>query len=250
MTKKQLLYLPLILISIGITDKIYASTTQNYNSKGSVGFKQEDKGQLPVDPNLPNPLLPVSPQNPDGSTPNPGGIGTLTIDFASSLDFGNHSISNKDQVYFAKAQKYFDSKDVTPNYVQVTDRRGTFSGWSLSVVENIQFTQVESGPQKYKELNGATISFNNSIADSNTAEKSPNTTNSISLVPGVSTQIALAEVGSGAGTWVIRWGNQSSITEGGLNPDVSLFVPGTTPKDAADYTTTLSWILSDLPTNS
>lgn len=49
---------------------------------------------------------------------------------------------------------------------------------------------------------------------------------------------------------MIRWGNQSSITEGGLNPEVSLFVPGTTPKDAADYTTSLSWILLDLPTNS
>ncbi|WP_254558779.1 WxL domain-containing protein, partial [Salmonella enterica] len=77
--------------------------------------------------------LPVFPQNPDGSKPNPGGNGSLTIDFASSFDFGNHKISNKDQTYLAKAQKYFDSEVLTPNYVQVTDRRGTFAGWNLKV---------------------------------------------------------------------------------------------------------------------
>lgn len=127
MTKRQLLCLPLILISIGITGKTYASTTQNYNSNGSVGFGQESKVQLPVDPEEPNPSLPVDPKNPDGSKPNPGGNGKLTIDFASSFDFGIHDISNQNQTYLAKAQKYFNSDDITSNYVQVTDIRGTWT---------------------------------------------------------------------------------------------------------------------------
>lgn len=248
--KRQLLYLPLILISIGITDKTCASTTQNYNGESKVGFFQEHHLHLPVNPEEPNPSLPVAPMNPEGSNPDTGGDGVLTIDFASIFDFGIHDISNQNQTYLAKAQKYSNSDDITSNYVQVTDVRGTFSGWSLSVIEKSQFTQVESGPQKYKELKGSVISLNNSLPDSNSDEKSPITTSSISLVPGVASQVALTEVGSGAGTWVIQWGEDDSITKDESDPDVTLYVPGTTPKDPAAYTTTLSWILSELPSNT
>ncbi|MDN5584842.1 MAG: WxL domain-containing protein, partial [Lactobacillus sp.] len=148
-----------------------------------------------------------------------------------------------------KAQKYFDSEVLTPNYVQVTDRRGTFAGWNLKVVEKTQFTQIDSGPQKYKVLKGATINLKSSETASFTNEKSPKTQTISGLIPGVETQVALASTGEGAGTWVIRWGNDSMVTEDGLTTAVSLFVPGDTPKDATAYTTTLNWILSDLPTN-
>ena len=234
MKKIRWLSVPLILMTLGLEIRVNAAEVQSYNSQGIVGFGPGNGIQPPVDPNKPDPTLPVFPQNPDGSKPNPGGNGSLTIDFASSFDFGNHKISSKDQTYLAKAQKYFDSEVLTPNYVQVTDRRGTFAGWNLKVVEKTQFTQIDSGPQKYKVLKGATINLKSSETAS---------------IPGVETQVALASTGEGAGTWVIRWGNDSMVTEDGLTTAVSLFVPGDTPKDATAYTTTLNWILSDLPTN-
>lgn len=250
MKKITLLSVPLILISLGLAHKAYAATTQTYDSQGIVGFSAGSGVQPPVDPNTPDPTLPVDPQNPDGSKPTPGGDGPLTIDFASSFDFGTHAISNEDQTYLAKAQKYFNSETLTPNYVQVTDRRGTFSGWALKVVETSQFTQVATGPQKYKTLNGSAISLRNPVPASTNGTSAPKAQEVLSLIPGVETQVALATSGEGAGTWVIRWGSQTSITKDGLTPDVTLFVPGTTPKDAAAYTTTLNWILSDLPTNT
>lgn len=250
MKKIRWLSIPLILMTLGLEIRVNAAEVQSYNSQGIVGFGPGSGVQPPVNPNKPDPTLPVFPQNPDGSKPNPGGNGSLTIDFASSFDFGNHKISNKDQTYLAKAQKYFDSEVLTPNYVQVTDRRGTFAGWNLKVVEKTQVTQIDSGPQKYKVLKGATINLKSSETASFTNEKSPKTQTLSGLIPGVETQVALASTGEGAGTWVIRWGNDSMVTEDGLTTAVSLFVPGDTPKDATAYTTTLNWILSDLPTNA
>ncbi|GAX48038.1 WxL domain-containing protein [Pseudolactococcus reticulitermitis] len=250
MKKTTLLSVPLILISLGLAVKADATTTQSSTSQGIVGFSTGGGTQSPVDPNLPDPTLPVTPQNPDGSTPNPGGDGPLTIDFASSFDFGTHDISNQDQTYVAKAQRYFNSGDLTPNYVQVTDRRGTFSGWELKVMELTQFTQISTGPQKYRELKGSTISLKNPIPASLNGDNAPSAQAIQSLIPGVETQIALAVSGKGAGTWVVRWGSQENITQEGLNPEVTLFVPGATPKDATAYQTTLNWILSDLPKNT
>jgi hypothetical protein len=237
-------------MSLGLAAKVSATTTQSYDSQGVVGFSTGGGTQPPVDPNRPDPTLPVLPQNPDGSKPAPGGSGPLTIDFASSFDFGTHDISNQDQTYFAKAQKYFKSTDLTPNYVQVTDRRGTFSGWELKVMETSQFTQIATGPQKYKELQGAAISLKTPVSVSDNGQGAPKAQEIQNLVPGVETQIALASSGEGAGTWVIRWGSQESLTQDGLSQALTLFVPGTTPKDATAYQTTLNWILSDLPKNT
>ena len=94
------------------------------------------------------------------------------------------------------------------------------------------------------------INLKSSETASFTNEKSPKTQTISGLIPGVETQVTLASTGEGAGTWVIRWGNDSMVTEEGLTTAVSLFVPGDTPKDATAYTTTLNWILSDLPTNA
>lgn len=242
--------MPLILISLGLAGKASAATTQVYGSQGIVGFSTGGGVQPPVDPNTPDPTVPVDPQNPDGSKPAPGGDGPLTIDFASSLDFGVHTISNQNQTYLAKAQKYFNSTALTPDYVQVTDRRGTFAGWVLKVSQTAQFREVANGPQKYPDLKGAMISLQNPTPASKNGAFAPNASAVSDLVPGIETVVAQADAGKGAGTWVIRWGNQGDITKDGLSPDVTLFVPGTTPKDAASYTTTLNWILSDLPTNT
>ncbi|RZI49396.1 WxL domain-containing protein [Lactococcus kimchii] len=251
MKKTFLLSVPLFLMILGATVQTDADTVA-YQSDAKIGFTAGSGTTPPVDPNQPDPTDPVSPENPDGSKPAPGGNGTLTIDFASSFDFGTHSISHDDQTYLAKAQKYFQSNTVTPDYVQVTDLRGTAAGWTLKVIEESQFKEQSSGPNKYPELKGASISLKNPTPASDTNQNAPATQEVLNLLPNTETTVAHATSGQGAGTWVIRWGDQSSLqTQDGttFTPNVTLFVPGSSPKDAAAYTTSLRWLLSDLPAN-
>jgi hypothetical protein len=80
----------------------------------------------------------------------------------------------------------------------------------------------------------------------------PDTQTVTDLVPNAEAIIATAADGTGAGTWAIRWGEQADLQTkdtGVVTPDVKLFVPGTTGKEAGTYTTTLTWSLSSLPTN-
>lgn len=90
----------------------------------------------PTNPDNPNPVDPVDPTDPNG--PKPGTPGPLSIDYASSIDFGKQKITSTNQVYNVKPQK-FGGRDDGPNYVQVTDSRGTEKGWSLQVKQNGQF---------------------------------------------------------------------------------------------------------------
>ena len=112
MKKIRWLSIPLILMTLGLEIRVNAAEVQSYNSQGIVGFGPGSGIQPPVNPNKPDPTLPVFPQNPDGSKPNPGGNGSLTIDFASSFDFGNHKISNKDQTYFLSQLKQHQIKNI------------------------------------------------------------------------------------------------------------------------------------------
>ena len=76
---------------------------------------------------------------------------------------------------------------------------------------------------------------------------------------GASSVVAGAKVGAGAGTWAVAWGQASDVetvteknaedvdVETQITKTVSLTVPGSTPKDAVKYSTTLTWTLSDTP---
>ena len=115
-----------------------ASTGGDYTSNGYVNFAEGDNtGINPVDPL--DPSVPVGPTNPDGTDPTPGTGGALSIDFASSLSFGTQKISSKDATYFAHAQWISKDKDgsavdmTRPNYVQVTDTRGTWDGHHIGL---------------------------------------------------------------------------------------------------------------------
>lgn len=79
---------------------------QFYPSEGDVGFTSGNEITPPVDPNDPDPnkpIRPIDPTNPNG--PKPGTPGPLSVDFVSSLDFGEQEITNKDRTYYARAQR-------------------------------------------------------------------------------------------------------------------------------------------------
>ena len=118
MKKTVLLTSATILLGVGF-QAINASAAETfpkeYNTEGTITFEAGDNEITPpVDPENPDPEKPVKPIDPtDPEGPNPGTQGPLSIDYASSFDFGKNRISNKDQVYFARAQQYQENQKDT-----------------------------------------------------------------------------------------------------------------------------------------
>ncbi|MGF9853101.1 WxL domain-containing protein [Bacillus paramobilis] len=219
----------------------FAADGGEYKSNAIIEFEPSTDPTLPVDPTdpgNPDPVNPIDPTDPNG--PNPGTNGPLSIDYASSLDFGKQKITSTNQVYKAAAQKFNERGD-GPNYVQVTDNRGTETGWSLQVKQDGQF-KSESG----KELTGAEITFNNGVVNTVSASQKPSVVqSSFSLTPegtGVAENIMSAKAGEGAGTYVLAFGDDSTAAD-----SIELSVPGKTTKYAEKYSTSLTWTLTDVP---
>ena len=198
----------------------------------------------PVDPIDPGkPVKPVDPIDPEKPV-DPGTSGPLSLDYASSLNFGKQKITTDNEVYYAKAQSVEVSKGVfkdKPLYAQITDGRGTLKGWSLFVSQKSQFKT-----DKDEELEGAVIRFENGEQASVSLAKPPSFVRSITNVTGnlkgESTKVMAAKDGEAGGTYVYRLGND--ITK---EKSVALEIPGDTVKKKAVYSTTLVWTLSDTP---
>ncbi|WP_413518079.1 WxL domain-containing protein [Carnobacterium maltaromaticum] len=243
----------LTVIGLGApTFSALAEEGESYQSNGSVEFIANTDPVSPVDPENPDPEKPVTPIDPtDPTGTNPGTSGPLSIDYASSLDFGQNKITNKNETYYANAQTFAEMKsEYRGNYVQVTDNRGTNSGWALNLKQEGQLTSETA--KQYKELTGAQISLGASVASSiSEGVLSPVVTN-VQLDPeGANSVIMLAKEGSGAGTWVDYFGKAEEMTIDGKivqkNKSVTLEIPGKTPKEAVKYTTKLTWSLTDVP---
>lgn len=233
-----------------------AETVKTYQTNGVVEFIPSTDPSKPMDPTNPDSeedVTPEDPTNPDGK-PGAGTSGPLSIDYASSLDFGVNQIANKDITYYANAQKLNTEKGskYTPNYVQITDNRGTNAGWTLKVKQGGQFSNDTA---QHKELTGAQIQFVDPTVTSNSTAKAPTPANVITLDPkGAESLVMSAKSTEGAGVWIDRWGTAEEITNDQeekvqKNKAISLSIPGGTPKDAVKYSTKLTWSLSDTPSN-
>ncbi len=252
-----------ISLTINVSPTLAASEgndeyTKAYRSNGIVEFVPNEDGAEIVDPENPDPENPVDPVDPtDPNGPNPGTSGPLSIDFASSLDFGKNKISTKDEVYYAEPQYFInaetgeiDEEMVRPAYVQVTDNRGTNAGWILTVKEE---TQLRNENTLNQELIGAEIKFTNAKVVSNGNTEPPDV-HDITLVPGETSIAMAAAEDTGAGTWINRFGTVDEMEVDGevvqKNTSITLSVPGSIPKDAVGYRTELTWTLTDVPENS
>lgn len=254
------LLVPICFSTTSLT--VFADDETSYEktitSNGVIQFIPDTAPTDPVDPKNPDPEKPIKPWDP--STPdheaNQGTSGPLSLDFASSLDFGNNKITNKDAIYYAEPQYLwneeksgFDSSNARPNFVQVTDKRGTNGGWSLTLKQQGQFKNEQT---LHKELKGASISLTKGEVSSTVQDvEKPQSFDIIDLVPEETVSVMTAAKDAGAGTWVNYFGNIETIElEGEMvqkNTAISLAVPGTTPKDAVKYETELLWTLSDIP---
>lgn len=209
-----------------------------------------------------NPIDPTNPTNPKPEKPNPvkpGTEGPLSIDFASDFDFGTQEITTEDKVYMAKAQTYVDSEKETPNFVQITDKRGSNAGWSLNVKQEHQFKNEET---QNKYLEGASIKFAAGEVVSNGKGKKPSVHEAVlDSEKGSFHKVMTAEKTEGSGTWAKLFGSSDGLVEVEKEDDkgnivkekrdsgVTLSIPGATQKDAVEYNTTLNWQLTNEPGN-
>ncbi|MGO2266996.1 WxL domain-containing protein [Vagococcus salmoninarum] len=221
------------------------------NTIGQIIFKSDDGTGTtppvhPVDPIDPeNPIDPVDPIDPEKPV-EPGTSGPLSLDFASSFNFGEQLIVPTDMTYYAAPQLAKDPANPgkfieRPLYAQVTDSRGTEAGWNLSVKQEKQFQAATDN----RELNGAKIVFTNGQVNTVSESKNPSTvTANLELVPGATQVLVEAAVKEGVGTTVYLLGDEKSMKE-----SVMLNIPGKTTKIKDTYKTSLTWILSVLPGN-
>ncbi|TFI65608.1 cell surface protein [Carnobacterium divergens] len=252
-TVGTVLFSTLLLSGVGHVSAAPGPIPANRDTNAQVKFIEDESPTDPTDPTDPDPTDPVKPVDPtDPEKPvEPGTNGPLSLDYASSLDFGEQLISNKTQSYFAKPQFLrgsdgkIDTENPIPNYAQVTDKRGGEKGWALSVKQNGQFKSVKES----RELVGAEITFKNGEVASASSSKAPSAVKkSFSLKAdgtGVAENVMAASKGEGFGTWVYRSGDVSTMAE-----SIELSVPGATVKDADTYKTTLTWTLTDVPDNT
>lgn len=223
---------------------VFADEVGTMNSKTDVSFTVSEDPTNPVNPV--DPGTEVGPKDPnDPNDPHePGTKGPLSIDYVSNFHFGKQAMSGNDKVYTAQLDKVkekgTDGKEIeVPNYLQVTDNRGTNKGWKVTVKQDGQFKAGNN------ELTGAELKLSNPVANSTIDKKYAPKVETVTLNPNGDTQpVAIAQEETGMGTWVTAYGKDAVQGE----KSVTLSVPGTTAKvKDLQYETTLIWALEDTP---
>lgn len=220
------------------TVKLGKEVNLTVQDQGELAIKPYDEPTKPMDPENPKePIDPVDPTTPD-KKPSEGTKGPLSIDFVSSLRFGEQVISFKDKTYFAKAQEFADGSQKM-NYIQITDNRMNGASWTLSVKQN--------GPLKDEEgheLDGAKITFHNAeVLSSNQMPELSLVKDSFEVTNDIQ-DVLVGKSGTEESTYVYRFGDEET-----KESSIQLEVPGETPKYATTYKTSLTWLLSDVPVN-
>lgn len=234
-----------LLLSIGAAGFAPEAKAEDktYDTQGKVTLEIDDSAEQPTDPI--DPGKPVTPTDPN----KPGTSGPLSIDVATNFNFETGKVSTKDATYKAEPTKVDvgDGKlEDRPNYVQVTDKRGGQKGWTLSLVQNGQFKAKGS----QAELDGAEIKIKNieTVATPGTLATAPSTapeTVTLSSTGASTNTILAAAEDEGGGTWISRFGDADTMGE-----SVELTIPGKTVQEADEYTTSLTWTLSETPANT
>ncbi|WP_439443132.1 WxL domain-containing protein [Listeria aquatica] len=216
-------------------------TAATYSSKGDVSFTLDNSSVPPLDPTNPDKDKPIQ-DNPKDPV-DPGTTGPLTIDRVSNIHFGEQKVSSKDETYWAKPTEIIlndGTSTSAPNYVQLTDKRGTNVGWKLQVTQEDQFKT-----QDQKALEGAQVTFANGLTKKEATNQASAPTTQTPVVFdkfGQAKTIMTATKGSGMGTWFENFGDSSN-----MDKSISLFVPGVSAKDQTGYSATFTWTLLDSP---
>lgn len=223
---------------------------ETYTGWGAVGFEVPTDPTDPVDPE--DPSEPIDPDDPDqpGPGPDEGTPGPLSIDFASNFYFGSENpISGIPQTLNARLQPTTDGD--RPNFVQVTDARGVFTGWNLQV-EASEFVVPPGQPHEGTVLTGAQISWRNGTIVSPVSEdiRANGHHASRTLIPGAPVDAMWADDTYGAGTNLLRFGTTDGDVQeeddAHASTSVQLNIPAGVARETL-YMATITWTISDTP---
>ncbi|EAC5342571.1 WxL domain-containing protein [Listeria monocytogenes] len=270
-TTASLLALGLIVAPVLSGDFASAATSVTKDSKGIVKF---DKSTTPdPDPVNPDPVDP-DPVIPDPTDP-PVGTDGLWILAVSDWDFGTHNVSSLSSgalnVHAADdtISTYVDANDngqqdlpgevsvtkkVTP-YAQISDVRGTNTGWTLSVTGSAfkdSSTPAKTIPGAELTIPKSTVSSATSTAQAPTGYDSV----TISMTGGAAVPVMAAKDmqtatptnfndDQGMGTWTDSFGSQAVSATDTSKPKLS--IPKNVVVADGTYQSTLTWTLSDTP---
>ncbi|MGX7136394.1 WxL domain-containing protein [Enterococcus silesiacus] len=253
------------LISVSFKQEVSFATADTLDGSGSVTVTGSDHTK-PIDPE--NPGTTVDP----GESPNT--TGPLRIDYVSALNFNKAIIKKNERTYEALAQQFFDETEPRGSYIQITDQRGSSTGWTLQVKQNTQFHNPVIQKQEEQTLVGAYLSLDKGWANSSGDSQAPTVTRETIGLNAINTayEVATASPGTGRGVWTIAFGaseansNQQSATLKPLkdsdgkavidevykkpaytNSAVSLTIPESTKIYPVQYETEITWILAKLP---
>lgn len=262
--------LGVMMVSVGLV-QVEAKETISAETKGEVTFKRDDEtGPIIVDPTDPENPNVIDPEGGGGSAGN--GTKSFNINWVSEFKFGDMLITGQ------KISQYADSatlnfigandtdeqiipKTNLPNFIQVTDNRGTNTGWKVTASAS-EFRQydAENQPLDDKSLKGAQLLLTNPqiFSQGSDEELSPTANaNSIDLLENKGTPVSImtAAEKKGQGTWSLAWSPNSKgehfefVYNEGVDKGVQLVVPVTAlPEADKTYTSEIEWILSDTPT--
>ncbi|EHF6199693.1 WxL domain-containing protein [Listeria monocytogenes] len=270
-TTASLLALGLIVAPVLSGDFASAATSVTKDSKGIVKF---DKSTTPdPDPVNPDPVDP-DPVIPDPTDP-PVGTDGLWILAVSDWDFGTHNVSSLSSgalnVHAADdtISTYVDAngngqqdlpgevsvtKKVTP-YAQISDVRGTNTGWTLSVTGS----DFKDSSTPAKMIPGAELTIPKSTVSSATSTAQAPTgydSVTISMTGGAAVPVMAAKDmqtatptnfndDQGMGTWTDSFGSQAVSATDTSKPKLS--IPKNVVVADGTYQSTLTWTLSDTP---
>ncbi|HEY4599726.1 MAG TPA: WxL domain-containing protein [Cerasibacillus sp.] len=204
-----------------------AASQSTGTSKATITFEEDTDIPDILDPDNPDePYIP-DPDD-DGAT---GHAGPLSLDYVSSIAFGNHKLSLKEEEY--------QSTTITP-FIQVTDKRGNATGWQVEVKATPFFDDRTT-----TALKGAMLHFTGgeclSSTDNQYIAPIPETFD-LATDGLTASKVVSASENEGRGSWVTKWCAKGEP----LNHKVTLTIPGGVAKEGV-YKSTLTWTLSDAP---
>ncbi|MFD1900747.1 WxL domain-containing protein [Enterococcus termitis] len=174
---------------------------------------------------------------------------TLRIDYVTHMQFGEQKISGSTKAYHPLLAKwnYEEGSVYIPQFIQITDNRGTNDGWDLQV-ERSEFQTADEAILAGAELkitNGEVVN----MGDAPTSA-TPSTVNKTVTIPvGSAAKVMSAKEDQGMATWSYSFGEPKDREEASKDPkeenqDVTLSVPGTAKKIAnEEYKSELTWTL-------
>ena len=253
------------LLSTSVLE-VSAASVGSTTSGANVAFQPKKTPTNPVSPgDGKTPISPTTPGVPNTSNPVASDDG-LTLDYVPAINFGTHYVDASTAHTWSAWAANDGSGKAIPQFMQVTDNRGTATGptgWSVSLTQTAQFKGTKAG-----DLVNAVMTFNNDKTNtvvSTSMNKASSTVNTATnaLVPGTAVNIFQADAGTGTGTNLLSFGagdgstlvtdpetlDSATNTTGKVDPNITLNVPAGSAKVDTD-TTTLNWNLYSAPGNA